>query len=180
MESNLLPPPVVLAVLRDSARQDTTRARRYTLARLLLHERYLTRSQLIIRVEGMLGARCFGDAAREDTFYRDMRAVKAALQAAGHTLAYSRSAARPGYYLRGEGAISDELARQIDGSVAEIDLAQLDIFRRMTPAERFRLGCSVTDTARNAVAYRLRLQYPQLSAEEASYWAIQGRRREEP
>ena len=126
------------------------------------------------RLASTLGPGCFG-SAWEDVFYRDMRVVKAALAAAGYRLRYSRDPKRPGYYLAGQPALSDELQKTIRQSVAEIDPAQIRIFRHMTPADRFRLGCSVTDTARNAVAYRLRQQNPQLSPIQASFQAVQGK-----
>jgi hypothetical protein len=101
-----------------------------------------------------VGQGCFGAAAWEDTFYRDLRTVKTALRAAGHELAYSRSPARPGYYLRGEGPLSAELVEIIRQSAAQNDPAQLRILASLGPARRFRLGSSITTAARRAVAYR--------------------------
>jgi hypothetical protein len=71
-------------LLADAIDRDRTTARRATLCAILLHERYLTRQQLIVRVEGKLGAGCFGESAWVDTFYRDMQVVKKALRAAGY------------------------------------------------------------------------------------------------
>jgi hypothetical protein len=104
-----------------------------------------------------------------------MRVVKAALRAAGHVLAYSRSPHKAGYYLRGQGSVSPELAEVLRLSAAEVDEEQINILRSKTPAERFRLGCSVTDAARRAVIYHIRQQHPHLSEEQASYLALQGR-----
>ena len=84
---------------------------------ILHHERYLTREQLIVRVEGKLGIGCFGDSAWVDTFYRDLLVVKKALGAAGYQLAYSRSLNHPGYYLRNQPRISAELSATLQGSV---------------------------------------------------------------
>ncbi len=74
----------------DAIARDRTTARRAALLNILQHERYLTREQLISRVESKLGKRCFGDAAWIDTFFRDMQVVKRALRAASCQLAYSR------------------------------------------------------------------------------------------
>ena len=62
-------------------------ARREALLRILWRERFITRRGLIARVESELGAGCFGGAAWQDTFYRDMRVVKQALATAGYSLA---------------------------------------------------------------------------------------------
>jgi len=71
-----------------------------------------------------------------------------------------------------EVALSQETIKIIRNCVAEVDPAQIRIFRCMTPAERFRLGCSVSDTARKAVAYRIRQRNPGLSLAEANFLAL--------
>ena len=71
-------------LLQDAIKRDRTTARRAELVQILLHERRLTREQLIARVEGKLGKGCFGESAWEDTFFRDMKLVKRALKAAGY------------------------------------------------------------------------------------------------
>ncbi len=119
------------------------------------------------RVEGELGKGCFGEAAWEDTFYRDMRVVKRVLRAAGCELAYSRTRASPGYYLRDQPRLHPYLGRVLDGSVSEVDPAQIAIYRCFEPIVRFRQGCSISDTARQAVTYRLRQRRPELSQAEA-------------
>jgi hypothetical protein len=50
-------------LLQDAIQRDRTTARRAGLVEILLQERFLTREQLIVRVEGKLGKGCFGDAA---------------------------------------------------------------------------------------------------------------------
>ena len=86
-------------ILQDATQRDITTARRVGLLETLWNERYLTRSQLIARVELRLGKKCFGISAWEDTFYRDMRFVKQAFEAAGYRLLYSRNKKQAGYYL---------------------------------------------------------------------------------
>jgi hypothetical protein len=146
-------PRAMEVLLQDAIVRDPATARRAALLKILINERYLTRQQLIIRVEEVLGRGCFGASAWEDIFYRDIRVVKSALLAAGNRLCFSRSRHQPGYYLDGQPAVSAELADIVRHSIEEADPAQLYIFQRMTPTERFYLGCSVTDAARNAVAY---------------------------
>ena len=63
-------------ILHDVIQRDITTARRVALLEILWNERYLTRSQLIARVELCLGKKCFGISAWEDMFYRDMRFVR--------------------------------------------------------------------------------------------------------
>jgi hypothetical protein len=162
MDIPSIPKKALETLLQDALVRDTVTGRRTHLLKILLHERYLSREQLIVRIEGLLGKGCFGKGAWEDIFYRDMHIVKKALQAAGFRLKYSRNPGRPGYYIHQQPAISDELADILAHSVAEVDPAQIHIWQRMPPAERFRLGCSITDAARQAMAYR----QPRLSPSE--------------
>ena len=149
-------------LLEDAIYQDRTTARRAALVEILLNERYLTREQLITRVETKLGKGCFGDSAWEDTFFRDMQVVKQALRAAGYKPAYSRSACKPGYYLRDQAAISSELERILDGCVAEVNPSQVEIFKKLTFAQRFQQGYSISNLARNVVAHRIRQRHPKV------------------
>ena len=158
---------------QDGTPGDLTTARRTALLDVLRNERYLTRSQLIARVERRLGKNCFGTSAREPIFYRDMQVVKQTLKTAGYSLAYSRRKQQPGYYLQGQPALSTELRRMLRGSAAETDQRQIDIYQRLSPADRFHQGCAISDTARNVVAYRIRQENPNLSPAEANRIALQ-------
>ena len=163
-------------LLEDAIRRDRTTARRAALVKILLHERFLTREQLIVRVAGKLGKGCFGDAAWKDTFYRDMQVVKQALRASGYQPAYSRNPQCPGYHLRNQERVSHELIAILDGCLAEVDPSQIEIFKKLTFTQRFQQGCSVSNLARNVVAYRIRQRNPQLSTAEAQRLAIQERK----
>jgi hypothetical protein len=55
----------------------------------------------------------------------------------------------------------------IAGAVAEIDLQQIAITRRLTPAQRFQEGVSMIRLAEQVGAYRLRKRRPELSQAEA-------------
>jgi len=160
-------------IAQNNSQRDLTSARRAVLLETLWHERYLTRSQLVVRVELRLGKNCFGDSAGEDIFYRDVQVVKHALKAAGYILSYSRSKQQPGYYLQGQPALSSELRQMLRGSAAEVDQRQIDIYQRLSPADRFHQGCSISDTARNVAAYRIRQENPNLSPAEANRMALQ-------
>jgi hypothetical protein len=167
--------PLILkdSVLQDAMQRDITTARRVTLLHILWRERYLTRAQLVARVELRLGKKCFGVSAWEDTFYRDMHFVKQAFETAGYQLLYSRKKEQPGYYLDGQPALSSEIQQVLKGSAAEVDQRQIDIYRKLSFAERFHQGCSISDTARNVVAYRIRQDNPKLSLIEANHIALQ-------
>jgi hypothetical protein len=102
-----------------------------------------------------------------------MQVVKQALKAAGYVLLYSRSKKQPGYYLQGQPALSLEFKQALRSSVAEVDQRQIDIYHRLSPADRFHQGCAISDTARNVVAYRIRRENPNLSPDEASRLALQ-------
>jgi hypothetical protein len=161
------------ALLHDVIRRDITTARRAVLLEVLWNERYLTRAQLMARVELRLGKNCFGISAWEDTFYRDMRFVRQALEAAGYQLLYSRKQEQPGYYLEGQPVLSPEIQQVLKGSAAEVDQRQIDIYCNLSFAERFQQGCAISDTARQVVAYRIRQDNPKLSVMEANRMALQ-------
>ncbi len=160
-------------LLGDAVQRDLTTARRIAMMKILWQERYLTRTQLIARVELRLGRNCFGISAWQDTFYRDMRVVKQAFEAAGFSLLYSRNRQQPGYYLQGQGALSSEFKQILKSSMSEVDQRQIDIYHKLSPADRFRQGCAISDTARNVVAYRIRQENPKLSMNEANRIALE-------
>jgi len=160
-------------ILKDAVERDLTTARRAILLEILWHERFLSRAQLIARVELKLGRNCFGASAWEDTFYRDMHIVKQAFRAAGYVLLYSRNKQQLGYYLQGQPALSPEFRKVLKGSAAEVDQRQIDIYHRLSPADRFYQGCSISDTARKVVVYRIRQEHPELSPVEANRIALQ-------
>jgi hypothetical protein len=169
----LIPRQTLEIFLADAIDRDRTTARRLTLCAILLHERYLTRQQLIVRVEGKLGAGCFGESAWVDIFYRDMQVVKKALRAAGYQLVYSRRRQQPGYYLSDQPSISSDLSTILDGSVAEVDPSQIAIFKGLSFRQRFLQGCSISNLACQVAANRLRQRNPQLSLAEAQRMALQ-------
>jgi len=173
MRKSILPIVMKDAILEDASRRDITTARRTALLEILWNERYLTRAQLIARVEFRLGKNCFGISAWQDTFYRDMRFVKQVLEVAGYQLLYSRKKEQPGYYLEGQPALRSEIQRELKGSATEVDQRQIDIFRKLSFAERFHQGCSISDTARKVVAYRIRQDNPKLSFIEANRITLQ-------
>jgi hypothetical protein len=173
MTNLTLPIAIKDDILLDAIQRDITTARRVTLLEILWNERYLTRTQLIARVELRLGRGCFGSSAWQDTFYRDLRIVKLAFEAGGYRLLYRRNKQQPGYYLDGQPALSSEIKQILQNSATEVDQRQIDIYRKLTFAERFYQGCSISDTARNAVAYRIRQENPQVSPVEANRMALQ-------
>ncbi len=173
MMNIVLPHKATDVVLHDAMQRDITTARRATLLQILWNERYLTRAQLIARAEYRLGKNCFGTSAWEDTFYRDMRVVKQAFQAANYLLEYSRSRELPGYYLHGQPALSPEFKQLVNASASEADQRQIDIYHRLSFAARFRQGSAISDTARKVVAYRIRQENPELTPQEANQMALQ-------
>jgi len=173
MASFSLPSVMKDTILQDAMQRDITTARRASLLEILWNERYLTRSQLIARVELRLGKNCFGISAWADTFYRDVRFVKQAFEAAKYQLLYSRNKQQPGYYLDGQPALSSEIKQVLKGSAAEVDQRQIDVYRKLSFAELFHQGCSISDTARKVVAYRIRQENPRLSLAEANRMALE-------
>jgi hypothetical protein len=173
MVLNAVSPKAKETILHDAIQRDLVTARRAALLEILWHERYLTRGQLMARVETRLGRSCFGISAWEDNYFRDMRVVKQAFQAAGQRLLYSRSRQRPGYYINGQPALSPEFKQMLSSSAAEVDPRQIEIYQRLSPSVRFRQGCSISNTARRVVAYHIRQENPGLSQAEAQRLALQ-------
>jgi hypothetical protein len=170
-----IPTKTLEVFLKDAITRDRTTARRVALLNILFQERYLSREQLIVRVEGKLGRGCFGDSAWKDTFYRDMKVVKQAFREAGYRLVYSRRSQHTGYYLRDQTAMGAELSMILDGGVSEIDRSQIAILKQRSFEQRFRQGCSISNLACQIVANRIRQRNPEISFEEAQRQALQGR-----
>lgn len=157
LSSALLPFAAWLQNLRELARQDLTSARRCVLLRLVWQESFLTRAGLISRVEDLLGRGCFRkNGSPASTFYRDMSAVRRALQEAGQGLAYSRRPAKPGYYVPGRPTLDESLVRMITGAKAEVDEKQIYISRQLRPQDRIRQAAYLSDWLHQANAYRMR------------------------
>lgn len=64
-------------------------------------------------------------------------------------------------------AADEKTSKQIANAVAEVDAAQMDITRQLTPSQRFQQMLSMIDFAESVAAYRLRLRRPELSQAEA-------------
>jgi hypothetical protein len=60
----------------------------------------------------------------------------------------------------------EDTRRIIAGAIAELDLQQIAVTRRLTPAQRFQEGLSMIRLAEQVGAYRLRLRRPELSEAE--------------
>jgi hypothetical protein len=151
-----LPPGAESVLLLDAQERDVVTARRVRLLQLLWRERYITREGLMQRVETMMGYACFGKKSWEDNFHRDMRVVKAALKRSGHDLKYSRGLERPGYYLAREPSLHPDEERAIRAALRELDPRQVEIYRRISPAQKFAQACSITNLARRVSAARNR------------------------
>jgi len=165
-------PAAANVLLANAIARDRTTARRAALVTILQQERYLTREQLIVRVEGILCKGCFGESAWVDIFFRDMQTVKQALKADGYQLAYSRRLKQPGYYLKGQAPVSRSLIAILEGSAAEVDSSQIAILKQLTYNQRFHQGCSISNLARQVVANRIRQRNPQISLAESQRLAI--------
>jgi hypothetical protein len=142
-----LPETIQNYLLRDAEKRDPVTGRRSQLARVLLRERYLSRESLIFRVESVMGFASFGEKSWKDNFYRDMRVVKAALKRAGFDLKYSRTGEKPGYYFAGESSLHPDVRKEIAGALQEIDQEQIEIYKRISPAQKFYQACSIINLA---------------------------------
>ena len=143
-----LPTDIQTVLFRDAEKRDPVTARRANLTRVLLRQRYLTREALIERVEFLMEFEVFGKKSFVDNFYRDMRVVKEALRRAGYELKYSRRKERSGYYLANEPALGEKVKKEIAGAVRELDDAQIEIYKKMSPAQKFYQSASIIDLGR--------------------------------
>ena len=50
--------------------------------------------------------------------------------------------------------------------MTEVDQHQIDIYQKLSSSERFSQGCSISDTARRVVEYRIRQEDSKLSLVE--------------
>jgi hypothetical protein len=69
--------------------------------------------------------------------------------------------------------LDPRIKEAIAGSVREVSAEQMTVLSRMTFAQRFQIGCSISNLARTTVANRLRQRYPELSQVEAERQAVQ-------
>lgn len=136
-------------LLERNDRGNGAKTRRKRTLTFLYHERYLTRKGLSLRLEMALGR-----TPSWFVFIQDMWFVRKAFHAIGYKLACSWTGERRGFYLRGEGELSPEVFKAIRGAVAKVDSAQVEITRRLTPAQRVQQGLSLTDLAHSVVRYR--------------------------
>lgn len=79
----------------------------------------------------------------------------------------------PSYRRKKPFVITDAIRQEIAGAVAEIDLAQMAIVAKLTPAQRVQMAASMIDACERAGVQRLRRQQPELSEEEA-YRIVRG------
>jgi hypothetical protein len=121
---------------------------------------------LIDNVAYLIGWRVWGEQPRA-TLAADILALRHALTAAGHHLAYSNDPQHEGYYVRGRPALDPKLVKGIRGAMAEVDPAQMAIIRRKTPAWRVAQAASMIAAAEEVGAYRLCLRRPHLTIQDA-------------
>ena len=62
---------------------------------------------------------------------------------------------------------TERIRRQIAGALAEIDMAQMAILRRMTPAERMAQAGAMIEETERVAAYRLCQRRPEVTQAEA-------------
>jgi hypothetical protein len=73
----------------------------------------------------------------------------------------------------GTTALTDDMRRQIAGAVREIDLAQMAVVAKLTPAQRVQIAASMIQACEQVGVYRLRRRQPELSETDA-YRIVRG------
>jgi hypothetical protein len=79
----------------------------------------------------------------------------------------------PSYRRKEPFVITDEVRREIAGAVDEIDIAQMAIISKLTPAQRVQMAASMIDACERAGVQRLLQRQPELSEDEA-YRIVRG------
>ena len=143
-----LPEPAQRVLKSDAEKQNTATVRRRQLANILFRERYLTCESLMFRVEFRMGFASFGEKNRKANFYRDIHTVKAALKQAGYEVKYSRHQEKPGYYIFGEESLHPCVKKEIAEAFKEIDQSQIEIYKHISPAQKFYQACSIINLAK--------------------------------
>ena len=130
-------------LMPGTGKQIPATVRRCHLANILFREQYLTREALMFRVESIMGLASFGEKNRTDNFYRDMHTVKVALKLAGYQVDFSRHQEKLGYYISGEEPHHPIVKKEIAGALKEIDQEQVEIYKRISPAQKLYQACSI-------------------------------------
>ena len=102
----------------------------------------------------MMGDASFGQKSVVDNFYRDMRIAKKAFKQSGYELKYSQKKERSGYYLVNQPALGEKMRKEIAGAVHELDDAQIEIYKQMSPAQKFYQSASIIDLGRQVQKLR--------------------------
>jgi hypothetical protein len=167
--------PVItwLAQQRQLGTLDRTGLRRGVMMRMIWQVAYYTSTSLVANIDYLLGRSVWGNDVRA-TLAADICAMRGALATAGHRLAYS-SGPRKGYYVRGRPELDPQLARGIQGAVAEVDPVQMAIIARHSAAERFEQAAAMIEFVQRTGALSLRRRQPHLSEAEALYLVRQGK-----
>jgi len=154
--------------LRDMAKHDLPKARQAALLRLIWQESHLTQAGLMARVEDLLRRGCFGPNPGA-AFQADIAVVRQVLADAGHQLqlTWGDEPKQTTYYIKGRPLLDEQLQKLIAGAIAEVDQNQIAISRRLTPAQQFRQGISMTRLAEQVASYRLLQRQPHLSPKES-------------
>lgn len=79
----------------------------------------------------------------------------------------------PSYQRKEPFVITDEIRQEIAGAVGEVDVAQMAIIAKLTPAQRVQMAVSMIDACERAGVQRLRQRQPELSEQEA-YRIVRG------
>ena len=166
LREETVPPTIWFALLKEDIERDLATARRTVLLSIIWRESYLTCEGLTFGAEAVLGKGCFGKSVA-DTFCRDIRVLRNLLLVSGHKLKFSRRGEQTGYYIEGRPLLAPELAEPIRASIAEVDLRQIAISRRLSPAHCVQKAGRLSDDLHRMAVRRLRSERPELSHAEA-------------
>lgn len=73
----------------------------------------------------------------------------------------------PSYQRNTPLVVTEEMRCEIAGAVAEVDLVQMEILRRMTPAQRMAIAAAMIADLERSAAYQLRKRHPELDIAES-------------
>jgi hypothetical protein len=76
---------------------------------------------------------------------------------AGHELNYSRKREKSGYYLYGEPVLHTNEEKAVREALQELDPHQIEIYKRISPAQKFFQACSIINLAKKVSTARIKV-----------------------
>lgn len=166
LDLNLDSTPIIewLARARKEGELDRDGLRRSLIARLIWQSSYMRPAGIIEAVRMCFGWQ--GDDLRS-TLAKDIWILRKATKSRFRPLVYSTKPNQRGFWFRGRPPLDRAIVEGIIKGASQVDPRRIEILKRKTTAERFAIGCQMTEGFWAGEAFRLRAYNPHLSREES-------------